>query len=113
MTNTNIAINNFKIEKLLGYGVYGTSYIVTNKNKKYALKIEKISEKNLNYNLSTNDWRDIEFSQNFANNYPDQFIYLYKYDLLKNCSHIQKYPKDKFPDYLPKEDVKKFKRKNK
>jgi serine/threonine protein kinase len=104
-------IDNFKLQKKLGAGMVGTTYLAEYKNKKYALKIEKISEKNLKKNLSTRDWRDIEFSETFANKYPDQFIYLYTYDIINNCSHIQEYPDNKIPSYLPKYVIKLLKEK--
>ena len=82
-------INKFKLDKKLGSGMFGTTYLAFYKNKKYALKIEKISEKDITFDLSLRDRRDIEFSENFANNYPEQFIYLYKYDLINDCAVIK------------------------
>ncbi len=98
-------IDKFKLDKKLGSGMFGTTYLATWKNKKYALKIEKISEKDLTHDLSSRDWRDIEFSENFANNYPEQFIYLYKYDLINDCKHIQEYPTGDIPQHLPKDVI--------
>jgi hypothetical protein len=106
-------IDNFKLQKRLGSGMVGTTYLAEYKNKKYALKIEKISEKNLNKDLSTRDWRDIEFSENFANKYPDQFIYLYNYDIINDCTHEQEYPNNTIPSYLPKYVIKILKEKQK
>ena len=106
-------INKFNLIKKLGSGMVGTTYLSEYNNKKYALKIEKISEKNLEPNLSTRDWRDIEFSENFANKYPDQFIYLYKYDIIKDCKHVQEYPNNKIPEYLPKDVIKSLQDKQK
>ena len=67
----------------------GTVFLVSDDITKYALKIEKIAEKyaeeNLNnntLNLQSRDLREIEFSLNFANKYPEQFIYLYAYDIV-------------------------------
>ena len=106
-------IDNFKLIKKLGSGMVGTTYLSEYNKKKYALKIEKISEKNLEPNLSTRDWRDIEFSKNFANKYPDQFIFLYKYDIIKDCLHVQEYPDNKIPEYLPKDVIKSLQDKQK
>jgi len=94
-------INNLKLKKKLGSGMFGTTYLTTYKNKNYAIKIEKIAEKNINYDLKVQDWREIEFSINFANNYPNQFITLYAYDIIDNCEHIQEYSNNQIPRHLP------------
>ena len=87
----------------------GTVFLVSDDITKYALKIEKIAEKyaeeNLNnntLNLQSRDLREIEFSLNFANKYPEQFIYLYAYDIVKNCDHIQEYTSNLngYPDHI-------------
>jgi hypothetical protein len=108
-----INIDDIKLTKKLGSGMFGTTYLGLYKNKKYAVKIEKISEKDLEYNLVCRDWRDIEFSENFANGYPEQFIYLYKYDLINNCKHIQEYATGEIPKHLPEEVIKKLEEKQK
>jgi hypothetical protein len=101
--NTNkINIDQIDLSIKLGAGMFGTTYLGIYKGKKYAVKIEKIAEKDIGYNLKVQDWRDIEFSLNFANLFPNQFIYLYSYDIIDNCKHIQEYPSDKIPDHLPK-----------
>jgi hypothetical protein len=78
-------INQLKIIKKLGYGFKGTVYLVKYKNKQYAYKIEKILKENIKF-IKT----EIDFSLKFANKYNNQFIKLYKYDIIKNCKHIQK-----------------------
>jgi hypothetical protein len=93
------SINKYKIIKELGHGMVGTTYLVKLGNKKYALKIEKISEKNLKTNTKFSEWREIEFSEKFGNFHPDQFIQLIKYDIVDNCEHNQVYPGDL--KYLP------------
>ena len=99
-------IDKFKIVKKLGAGMVGTTYLASYKNKKYALKIEKIAKNNLKQDISTRDWRDVNFSENFANKHPDQFITLYAYDIVNDCTHVQEYADNKIPQYLPKYVIK-------
>ena len=104
-------INNLILENKLGSGMVGTTYLAIYKKKKYAVKIEKIAEYKKDYNLKFQDCREIEFSLNFANNYPEQFIYLYAYDIIDNCPHIQEYPGGSFPTHLPPQVLKSLKEK--
>ena len=93
-------INKAIIIKKLGTGMAGITYLIELKNKEYALKIEKIPEKHaLKKDLNSREWRDVDFSLNFANNYPDQFTILYKYDIINDCKHVQEFARDlsKFP----------------
>ncbi len=99
------SIDKYKIIKELGHGMVGTTYLAKLGNKKYALKIEKISEKNLKPNTKFSEWREIEFSEKFGNSHPDQFIKLIKYDVVDNCEHKQVYSGDL--KYLP-ENVSKY-----
>jgi hypothetical protein len=85
-------INKFKIIKELGHGMIGTVFLAKYKNKKYALKIEHILEEDRKQSSSSQIWREIFFSTKFANKYPDQFIKLYSYDIIDNCTHLQEYP---------------------
>lgn len=77
-------MENINILNKLGSGMLGDVYLCTVKNNNYALKIEKISPKNLNYDLSIQEWREIDFSQSFANYYPEQFITLCAHDIKKD-----------------------------
>ena len=104
-------IDNLKLKKKLGSGMFGTTYLTTYKNKDYAIKIEKIAEKNINYDLRIQDWREIDFSLNFANKYPDQFIMLYAYDVINNCKHVQEYYNNQIPQHLPSNVIVKLKEK--
>jgi hypothetical protein len=81
-------INKFKINKILGKGMYGTVYESIYKNKKYAYKIEHVLKTDID-NKSSNIWREIKFSEKFANEYPEQFITLFSYDIINNCKHKQ------------------------
>jgi len=98
-TNKSNLIDKYKIIKELGHGMVGTTYLAKLGNKKYALKIEKISEKNLKKSTEFAEWREIEFSEKFGNLHPDQFIQLIKYDIVDNCEHNQVYSGDL--KYLP------------
>jgi hypothetical protein len=84
-------INKFKIIKELGHGMIGTVFLAKYKNKKYALKIEHILEEDRKKSSSSQIWREIFFSTKFANKYPEQFIKLYSYDIIDNCTHKQEY----------------------
>lgn len=89
-------LSNYKIIKELGFGMFATVfliYIPTNK-KKYALKIQHIKKKDIKPNIKSNIWREINFSIDFANKYPEQFVSLYEYDFIDNCELEQKYPFD-------------------
>jgi hypothetical protein len=89
-----IHIDKFIIVKELGYGMFGTVYMVRYKTKYYALKIEKIIKENIIRDIKYPEWREIEFSEKFGNQYPNQFIKLFAYDIITNCEHVQKYPHD-------------------
>jgi len=109
-------INDVKIIKKLGHGYKGTVYLVKYKNKEYAFKIEKIlenllkqsgnkelfsgvktkenTEKNISKSLIRRyfpkEYTEINFSIKFANKYNNQFIKLYNYNIINNCTHKQK-----------------------
>jgi serine/threonine protein kinase len=96
--------DSFQIIKRIGNGMAGTVYLVKfNDDKIFALKIEKIKDEYLEphnlHSMQIREWREIEFSLNFANNYPDQFITLYDYDILENCEY--EYTADYY-EHLPK-----------
>lgn len=90
-------IKDYKIIKELGYGFYGTVFLVEKKGKKYALKIEHILPSHLKKDLSSPTWREIDFSKNLANKNPDQFMQLLEYDFIDKCKLVQKYPSDVVP----------------
>ncbi len=90
-------LSDYKIIKELGYGIYGTVYLISvPKNKiHYALKIEHIEKKDIKPNQKSSLWKEIHFYKNFAPKYPNQFIQMYEYDFIQNCTHKQKYAFDK------------------
>lgn len=72
-------MDNIKIIRKIGAGMLANVYICSLESHNYALKVEKIATDCLKYNLSFQEWREVEFSQNFANSYPNQFITLCDY----------------------------------
>lgn len=80
-------MKNIKIIKKLGSGMSGTVFFVESNGNNYALKMEKISDDKIEYNLKFHEWREIEFSLNFANNHPNHFLTLYEYDIIPNCMY--------------------------
>lgn len=107
-----ICMNDINIIKKLGSGMAGSVYLANSNGKECALKIEKISDNKIEHNLKYEEWREIEFSENFANNFPDQFITLYGYDIIPNCvyeytddyrDHLQKLPENVKNRFLEKE----------
>lgn len=85
-------IDKYKIFKKIGSGGQGTTYLVKKNNKKYALKIEKILEKDIKKNLGSIYWREIDFATNMANKYPNFFTKLYDHDIINNCDFILENP---------------------
>lgn len=92
-----MSIDDYIIIKKLGSGVYGTIYLVKKGKKEYALKIEKILEKEINKDLISPVWREIDFAQKLGDLYPDFFMKLYEYDIIDECNH-----KQKLPNYISK-----------
>lgn len=86
-------MESLKVIKKLGYGVFGTTYLIKIGNKKYAAKIGKILDTEIKEDLSLNIWREIEFSK-FASKYPNQFMELKSWEVIKDCNHVQKIPVD-------------------
>lgn len=65
--------------KVLGKGLFATTYLVKKNGKKYALKVQKYSDFNKN-NIKT----ELEFAS-VAKKYPDQFMVLSEYQFIENC----------------------------
>ncbi len=77
-------IDDIKINKTIGYGLFGTIFEVEDKkHKKYALKIEHILNPKKFYS------RENEFALKMGSKYPDQFMTLYDYKIIDNCQHEQ------------------------
>lgn len=54
-------MNKYNIIEEIGKGLYGTTYEVEYNNKRFALKKQKILEKDKKKNLSSSIWRELEF----------------------------------------------------
>lgn len=85
-------VSDYKIIKTLGHGIYGTTFLALKNNTKYALKIERIKEKDVKKSLSSPSWREIEFTKKMSKKYPEHFMTLYDHTIIDNCTHKQKYP---------------------
>lgn len=84
-----------KIIKTLGAGMYGTTYLVNYKDKKYAMKIQHILEKDIKKDYKNEIWRELDL-YNYINklNKEDQrfFTKLYDFEIIDNCNHNQERP---------------------
>jgi serine/threonine protein kinase len=87
-----IDFKNVKIIEKLGAGMMGTIYLVKYNNKKYAMKIEHITEDNKNIILNGGLYRELDVYE-YINKMKrcDQsfFIKLHGYEIYDNCKHIQ------------------------
>lgn len=89
-------LSNYAIIKELGYGMFADVFLIKNKtnNKKYALKVQHIEKKDLRPSKKSSVWIEINFSINFANKYPSQYVKLWDYDFIDNCKSKIKIPFD-------------------
>jgi adenylate kinase family enzyme len=104
--------NNLKFEKEIGSGANGTTYLVSNKNnEELILKIERTDVYNESEQLSSEYYRQVEFDENIAKKYPNNFMILEKHGIIDNCDYIhpriEEFKKDMEPDR-----IKRFDRKN-
>jgi serine/threonine protein kinase len=108
-------LDNFIALQVLGSGMFGTVREIESNEKKYALKIEKIRESALEIqnimSTSFSEWREILFSQNFANTYQDQFITLLEYDIVDNCEYEYSEQYYNHLQYLPSHVIEKLQEK--
>jgi serine/threonine protein kinase len=97
-----IGLDSYKIVKELGSGYAGTVYLVVKNGKYYALKIEKVLEEEVTKNYKYFGWREIDFANQVASRYPNQFIELVDYDFIGDCKHVQKTlkPIEQFSDKI-------------
>jgi len=102
---SNKYMENYKIIKELGSGMHGTVYLVKNKDKKYAMKVEQVFEKDLEKNLKSVIWREIDFAKNMSKKYPQQFMKIYDYEN-KKCNYVHHLSEEKWKSMNP--EIKKY-----
>lgn len=81
-------LDDITLKKELGEGAFGKTYLaIDSKKNKYAYKIEKIVKEHIKKTLKSNYWREIEFNENVAKKYPEQFMTLYDYKIQYPCDY--------------------------
>jgi len=73
--------------KKLGTGVSGSAYLVKNKNKYYALKIQHILEKDIS-DKKSDLWKEIKFFT-YVTDFTPLFKKFYSYNIVNNCDFIK------------------------
>lgn len=86
-------MESIQVIKKLGKGVFGTTFLVKINGKPRIVKIEKLPDSDINYDTSKALWREIEFSK-FSSKYPEHFMQLQSWEIVKDCKHTQGVPKD-------------------
>ena len=85
-------IENYEMIKKINTGGQGSVYKIKYKNKFYALKIEKILENEIKKNYKSIYWREIEFTKTMNRKYPNLFMTLSYYDIIKNYNFTLENP---------------------
>jgi len=98
-----VDIEQVKIKRKLGAGIYGTTYLATYNDKEYALKIQHILHTESKKDYNNEMWREISL-YNYINkmNKKDQIFFtkMYDYKIYNNCTHIQELNiKEDHPSY--------------
>jgi len=103
-------IDNVKINKKLGAGMFGTTYLVNYKDKEYAMKIQHILPKHKKENYKYEIWRELDLYK-YINKLPKDeqefFTKLYYFDIVDDCKHKQERPfkaRGKFAELLAELD---------
>jgi serine/threonine protein kinase len=91
-SNKKSLIDELTIGKILGSGAYGHTYLAIKGDKKYAMKVEKIIPSHTKYDIKLPVWREIEFAKKFGEKYPDQFMKLYDYRIVKDSENVNHLP---------------------
>ena len=90
-----MALHSLKRHKQLGVGVFGTTYLVEQDGKKYALKTQKILASQRKKNYRHPIWREMDLYQYVSKLKPSErkfFTQLHSYEIYSNCNHTQKSP---------------------
>jgi hypothetical protein len=86
-----------KVVKKLGTGMYATTYLIEYDGKQYAMKKQKILERNRNKSSRSITWREM-FFYDYVNKMPQDtqkfFCKLYDFKIEDNCTHTQIRPKN-------------------
>jgi hypothetical protein len=86
-----------KVIKKLGIGMYATVYLIEYDGKQYAMKKQKILERDRNRSSRSITWRE-KFFYDYVKKMPLDtqkfFCKLYDFKIVNNCTHIQKRPKN-------------------
>jgi len=86
-----------KVVKKLGTGMYATVYLIEYDGKQYAMKKQKILERNRNRSSRSITWREIFFYDYVNKMTLDTqkfFCKLYDFKIVDNCTHTQIRPKN-------------------
>lgn len=84
--------NKVKIIKKIGFGMFGTTYLIKLGKKKYAMKIQKILESDVEKDFSKGIWREMDlykYISKMPEEYRSFFCNLHSYEISNNCNHIQ------------------------
>lgn len=107
-----VNFDDVKILKILGAGMFGTTYLVLYNNNKYAMKIQHILPSHKNKSFTKSLWRELDLYK-YINKLPPYeqifFTKLYNFEIYDKCDHTQKRPmkhnkNDKFGKILTKLD---------
>lgn len=86
---------NYKRLKVLGTGMFGTTYLIKINNKNYALKTQHILPSHRKKDFKYELWRELDLYKYIGKlNKNDKkfFTQLYDYKIYNNCKHKQKRP---------------------
>jgi len=97
------SINGKKMHKIkqLGAGMVGVTWLVSDNGTKYALKLQKLINKEKNYGNEI--WRELDFYKaikKFTSSEREFFTQLYDYEISNNCQFKHKRPFKSIGDQL-------------